>query len=345
MSRDARSWSQAEQERVRRLAVAAVVEQGLSVVAAAGLFGVSRQTVSGWVNEFRRAGAGALAAGRRGRRAGEQQALPPWMQGQLVQTIRGHNPDQLRLPFFLWTREAVRELIRTRYGIVLAVTTVGQYLRRWGFTPQKPVQRAFEQNPVAVARWLEREYPAIRAQAKREGAQILWADEMGLRSDQAAGRSYAPRGRTPVVGKTGQRFGCNVIQAISNRGELCFCVFEGRFTQAVYLDFLKRLLKHAGGRKLHLIVDGHPVHRGKKVNAWLAERPALIEVHRLPSYSPELNPAELLNNDTKHAALTRRRPRDPDELLDGTRSHLHRRQKQPHVIRNFFHHPQVAYAA
>lgn len=330
---------------MRRLAVAAVLGQGMSVVAAARAFGVSRQTVSGWVNEFRRRGEGALAAGRRGRRPGEQQLLPAWMQGQLVQTIRGHNPDQLRLPFFLWTREAVRELIRRRYGIVLALTTVGRYLRRWGFTPQRPVQRAFEQSPAAVARWLERDYPAIKAQAKKEGAQILWGDEMGLRSDQAAGRSYAPRGRTPVVGKSGQRFGCNVIQAIGNRGELCFSVFEGHFSQAVYLDFLKRLLKQAAGRKLHLVVDGHPVHRGKKVNAWLGERAELIQVHQLPGYSPELNPAELLNNDTKHAALTRRRPRDPDELLDGTRSHLHRRQKQPHVIRSFFQHPDVYYAA
>lgn len=338
-------WSQVEQERVRRLAVVAVVEQGMSVAAAGRVFGVSRQTVSGWVNGFRRQGESALAAGQRGRRAGEQLALPPWMQGQLVQTIRGHNPDQLRLPFFLWTREAVRELIRTRYGVELALTTVGQYLARWGFTPQKPVQRAFEQDPVAVRRWLEREYPAIEARAKREGARILWADEMGLRSDQAAGRSFAPRGRTPVVGKTGTRFGCNVIQAVSNRGELCFRVFEGSFTQSIYRDFIKRLLKQAGGRKLYLIVDGHPVHRGKNVNAWLAEQTELIEVHRLPGYSPELNPAELLNNDTKHAALTRRRPRDPDELIDGTRSHLHRRQKQPHVIRNFFHHPDVAYAA
>ena len=264
----------------------------MSVAGAGRVFGISRQTVSGWVNGFRRQGELALAAGRRGRRAGEQQALPPWMQGQLVQTIRGSNPDQLRLPFFLWTREAVRELIRSRYGIELALTTVGQYLKRWGFTPQKPVQRAFEQNPAAVARWLEREYPAIEARAKREGARVLWADEMGLRSDQAAGRSYAPRGRTPVVGKTGRRFGCNVIQALSNRGELCFRVFEGSFTQTVYRDFLKRLLKQAAGRKLYLIVDGHPVHRGKNVNAWLAERTELIEVHRLPGYSPELNPAE-----------------------------------------------------
>jgi transposase len=198
-------WSQAEQERVRRLAVAAVVEQGMSVAAAGRVFGVSRQTVSGWVNGFRRQGEPALTAGQRGRRAGEQQALALWMQGQLVQTIRGHNPDQLRLPFFLWTREAVRELIRSRYGIELALTTVGQYLKRWGFTPQKPVQRAFEQNPVAVARWLEREYPAIEARAKtgRRPDPLGRRDGPALRP--AAGRSYAPRGRTPVVGRSPSR--------------------------------------------------------------------------------------------------------------------------------------------
>ena len=267
------------------------------------------------------------------------------MQAQIVKSIREKNPDQLRLPFFLWTRQAVGDLIWTRYGIRLAPRTVGDYLRRWGFSPQKPVRRAFEQSDVSVARWLAEQYPAIAARAKREGAQILWADEMGLRSDQAAGRSYAPKGQTPIVYRSGRRFGCNVIQAISNRGELCFRVFEGRFNGPLFLDFLRRLVKQADGRKIHLIIDGHPAHRAKLVRDWALANSALIELHYLPSYSPELNPAELLNNDTKHAALTRRRPRDPDELLADTRSHLHRRQKQPHLIRAFFRHPDVAYAA
>jgi transposase len=342
---DARSWSQVEQERVRRLAVVAVVERGVRVAEAARVFGVSRQSVSLWVSRFRAAGVGSLAAGRRGRRPGEQQLLAPWMQAQIVRSIREKNPDQLRLPFFLWTRQAVADLVWQRYGIRLAPRTVGDYLKRWGFTPQKPVRRAFEQNDQAVARWLAEQYPRLAARAKREGAQILWADEMGLRSDQAAGRSYAPKGQTPVVYRSGRRFGCNVIQAIGNRGELCFRVFEGRFSGPLFLDFLKRLSKHAAGRKVHVIVDGHPAHRAKLVRDWAAQNAALIELHYLPSYSPELNPAELLNNDTKHAALTRRRPRDPDELIADTRSHLHRRQKQPKVIRAFFHQPQVAYAA
>ena len=174
---------------------------------------------------------------------------------------------------------------------------------------------------------------------------ILWGDEMGLRSDHAAGRSFAPRGKTPVVRKTGKRFGCNLIQAISNRGQLSFRVFEGRFTQELFIDFLARLVKNARGKKLHLIVDGHPAHRGRKAAAWLEERTHLIEVHLLPGYSPELNPAEYLNNDTKHAILAKQRPADKDALLGATRRHLHRRQKQPAVISSFFRHPDIAYAA
>jgi transposase len=341
---DARSWSQQEQERTRRRAVAAVLEQGLSQRQAARLYGVHENTVSKWVRAARSAGSEVLAAGRRGRRPGEQLALSGRQQAVIVRLIRDKNPDQLRLPFALWTREAVRDLIERRYGIRLAIRTVGDYLRRWGFTPQKPIQRAYERDPAAVERWLQREYPALRRRAKREGALILWGDEMGLRSDDARGRSYAPQGKTPVIGKAGRRFGCNVIQAVGNRGELWFRVFAGRFSQDVFIDFLKRLLKTAGGRKLILIVDGHPGHRGRKARTFIETRADLLEVVYLPGYSPDLNPAEYVNNDTKHGVLTQR-PANKDKLLGATRRHLHRRQKQPHVVQNFFRHPSVAYAA
>lgn len=341
---DARSWSQQEQERTRRRAVAAVLDEGRRQAEVARLFGVHPNTVSKWVRAARAGGDKALRAGLRGRRPGEQLALTVRQQAWLVKTIRGKNPDQLKLPFALWTREAVRDLIERRYGIRLAIRTVGDYLRRWGFTPQKPIQRAYERNPTAVAAWLEREYPRLRARAKREGALILWGDEMGLRSDDARGRSYAPRGATPVIGKTGRRFGCNVIQAVGNRGELWFRVFAGRFTQEVFIDFCRRLVKTARGRKLILIVDGHPGHRGRKARDFINARAELLEVVYLPGYSPDLNPAEYLNNDTKHGVLTKR-PTTPDTLVGATRQHLHRRQKQPQVVQSFFHHPSVAYAA
>lgn len=344
MAADARSWSQGEQERTRRRAVAAVLDRGMQQAEAARLFGVHANTVSKWVRAARADGREALAAGRRGRRAGEQMALAPWQQAQIVKTIREKNPDQLRLPFALWTREAIRDLIVRRFGVRLAIRTVGDYLRRWGFTPQKPIQRAYERDPAAVARWLETAYPALRARAKREHALILWGDEMGLRSDDARGRSYAPKGETPVVGKAGRRFGCNVIQAVGNRGELWFRVFAGRFTQDVFIDFLRRLLKTARGRKLILVVDGHPGHRGRKARAFIEQRTELLEVVYLPGYSPDLNPAEYLNNDTKHGVLSQR-PATPDRLVGAARRHLHRRQKQPSIVEGFFRHPSVAYAA
>src|SRR5712691_10573061 len=173
---DARSWSQAEQARVRRLAVEAVL-RGQTQAAVARTFGVWPQAVGRWVKAYREGGPEALGAHKRGRRAGEQLALAPPQQAQIARAIREKNPDQLRLPFFLWTREAVRDLIERRFGVRLALTTVGRYLRSWGFTPQRPVRRAFEQDRAAVARWLASEYPAIARRAKREGAQILWGDE------------------------------------------------------------------------------------------------------------------------------------------------------------------------
>jgi transposase len=259
--------------------------------------------------------------------------------------VRESTPDQLGLPGFLWTREAVAELIMQRYGLGLARTTVGGYLRGWGFSPQRPQRRALEQNPAAVARWLATEFPAIRARAKREGGVVLWLDEMGVRSDAAAGRSWAPVGQTPVIKRTGKRFRVNTISAISNAGMLRFRLFVGSFTGAVFIDFLGRLLRDCGGRKVHLILDGHPVHRAKLVSAWVGRHADRIELHFLPGYSPELNPVELFNHDVKANAAGRRRPRSADELREELHGYLRRRQRQPQVLVRFFDHPTTRYAA
>lgn len=322
-----------------------MIDQGKSQTEAARLLGVSRQSVHRWVAAYRTGGARSLAAGRRGRRPREQMVLTERQQRAICQTIQSKHPDQLRLPGFLWTRALVGELIARRYGMRLAPTTVGAYLRRWGFSPQKPVRRAFEQDPEAVRTWVEEIYPAIAARAKREKALILWGDEMGLRSDHTAGRAWSPRGQTPVVPGTGQRFGANVISALSNRGQLYFMVFSGRCNADLFISFCRRLIKQMSGRKVYLIVDGHPAHRAKKVKTFVAAHEALIELHFLPPYSPELNPDELLNQDVKTNALGRRRPRNRDELIADTRAHLRRRQRQPQVVASFFEEEHVRYAA
>ena len=227
----------------------ALVGEGRSQTEVAGLLDVSRQSVSEWVRAQRLGGDQALTAGKRGRRPGEKTALTPSQQAQIAKAIREKNPDQLKLPGFLWTRALVCELIDRRYGIRVAEKTAGRYLRLWGFSPQKPARRAFEQNPEIVKRWLDERYPAIKERAHREKSLILWADEMGLRSDHTAGRSWSPVGKTPVIEGTGQRFGANVISAISNKGHLSFRVFKEKFVAAVFIDFLGRLVRQSKGRR------------------------------------------------------------------------------------------------
>ena len=332
------------QAALRNRAVQAVLD-GMTQAEAARVFRVHRNAVNRWIRRYREGGWAGLAEQRRGRRPGEQPALSERQQQELIALVRESTPDQLGLAGFLWTRDAVAELLAQRYGVWLARTTVGGYLRGWGFSPQRPQRRALEQNPVAVARWLAEEFPAIRALAKREGGVVLWLDEMGIRSDAAAGRSWAPVGQTPVIKRTGKRFRVNMISAISNQGLLRFRLFTGSFTGAVFIDFLRRLLRDCQGRKVHLIVDGHPVHRAKLVSAWVGGHADRIELHVLPGYSPELNPVELLNHDVKANAAGRRQPRSAAELRDELHGYLRRRQRQPAILVRFFDHPTTRYAA
>jgi transposase len=284
----ARSLSGAAQAALRNRAVQAVLD-GMTQAEAARVFRVHPNAVNRWIRRYREGGFPGLAEQRRGRRPGEQPALAAPQQQEVIALVRDSTPDQLGLAGFLWTRDAVAELIGQRYGLWLARTTVGGYLRGWGFSPQRPQHRALEQNPVAVARWLAEEFPTIRARARREGGMVLWLDEMGVGSDAATGRSWAPVGKTPVIKGTGKRFRVNMLSAISNQGLLRFGLVVGSFTGAVFLDFLRRLLRDCEGRKVHLIVDGHPVHRAKLVSAFIGRHTERIELHFLPGYSPELN--------------------------------------------------------
>lgn len=340
--RDARRISSAAQEDLRRRAVAAV-KSGMTQAAVSTVFGVSAKTVWRWVNAFDRNGNRALQAGRRGRRAGEQKALTPRQETRVRRAVLGKTPDQVALPGLVWTRPQVRDLIRLWYGVSLSLVTIGKYLRSWRLSPQKPIRKAYEQNPQAVARWLEVDYPAIAKRAKKEKAVILWLDQTGLRSDAAVGTTWAPVGKTPVVAKTGKRFGINVMAAISNKGELYFTCYEGSLNGLVFLAYLKRLTAHLN-RKIHLIVDGHPAHRRACVRDWLAEHADSIEMHFLPGYSPELNPVEILNRDIKrHTAQAN--PASPAQLTAAATSHLRRRQNQPHAVKAFFRKAEVRYAA
>lgn len=326
---DARSLSPEAQQALRERVVHAVVEEGKSVAEAARLAGVHRSTASGWVNAFRRGGEDALAAKKRGRPKG--QLLGEDRAEELLADIRAHTPEEMGLAEALWTREAVGDLARCRYGLDRSRWVWGRWLKAQGFTPQKPARRAVEQDPEAVRRWLEEDYPRIEAEAKAEGAEVHWLDEAGLRSDCQAGRGYAPEGQTPVAPVSGNRFGVNFVATLTNLGVMRFMVYAGSLTQAVFIAFLSRLIGSAG-RKVYLILDGHPAHRGKKVREWVAARAERVRLVYLPAYSPELNPVELLNNDVKANAQRSGRAGDGEELAEKLRSYLRATQRVARLV-------------
>lgn len=341
---DARRLSIEQQEELRRRVAQMVVKQGMTVTGAAKLMGVSRRNASRWVKLYRKGGAKALRQGRRGRRMGSKRRLTLRQERVVQRMIVNKVPTQLQFPYALWTRQAIIDAVQQRYGIRLPVRTMGEYLKRWKFTPQRPLRRAYERDPQRVAAWLKKEYPRIRAQAKAEKAEILWADETGISTDDHRGRGYAPQGQTPVVEHPGYRTSASMISAISNRGLVRFMIYRGGMTSGTFVKFLQRLLTNASA-KIFLIVDNLTAHHSRTVTAWVENNRTKIQLFFLPPYAPELNPTEYLNNDLKQSIRSKPVPGSFRQLASSARKRLRKLQATPTHVQKFFHHPAVAYAA
>src|SRR5215218_2254661 len=332
----------AQEERRRR--VIGLRQSGMTYQEIADLVGLSPTGVLNICHRFAAEGAKGLVSKPRGRKPGEQRLLDAAQEAEVQELIRRHAPDELDLPFALWNRAAVRMLIARHCGVELAVRTAGKYLARWGFTAQKPIRRAYEQDPAAVRRWLRRDYPAIVARAKQARGTIFWGDETGLRSDDGRGRGYAPRGRTPLVRVCHKRAGLSLISAVTNRGELRWTVVEGAVNAPTLIRFLARLIRDVRC-KIFLILDRLKAHRARLTRDWLAEHRAEIEVSYLPSYSPDLNPDEGVHADLKQAVPRRAPARSQQRLKRATVGHMRSLSKRPARIRAIFQHQQFRYAA
>ena len=328
----------------RRVQVIRLRKAGRTLDEIAQLTGLSKTGVFNICKRHDAGGAKALHDAPTGRQVGDKRLLSAEQEAQVQSLIMDKTPDQLKLPYALWTRGAVAELIEQRFGIRLPVRTMGLYLARWGFTPQKPMKKAYEQSPAAVQKWLEQDYPVIAARAKAEGAEIHWGDESGLRSDDVRGRGFAPKGHTPVIRVNSKRHGLSVISTVTNKGQMRWRIFDGALNTDILIDFLRRLIKGAN-KKLFLILDNLRVHHAKPVKAWLAEHADVIEVFYLPSYSPELNPDEMANADIKQAVTKLAPARTKLQLVKATARHLRSVQRQPDRIRKYFEHGPVRYAA
>jgi transposase len=325
-----------------RTRVTAAVRGGMSQSEAARVFGVHRSAVNRWC-QVAADGPDALRPRRRGRKP-TGGPLTPHRQATLLGAIRDRHPDDLGLSDALWAREAVAEYAAGRFGVERSRYVWGRWLRRNGFTPQRPARRAYQQGPEDLARWRAEVYPGIKAEAKRCEAEVHWLDETGLRTDHTPGTGYAPRGRPPVARVSGRPYRVNVIRTLTNAGAVRFSVFAGKFTAAVCLGFLRRLLRSTTGM-IFLILDGHPVHRSGKVRRWAERHAGRIRLYFLPPYGPELDPTEYLNHAVKGTAPRVRRARGKAELAGQVRTYLRVVQQRPHMARRFFEAEAVSYAA
>jgi len=340
---DFRTLSKDARDALRRRGIH-ILKKGLTQVEVADILGVRISTVCKWNQAYQANGLKGISEKTRGRKEGLKRTLSYEQEKEIQRDIIDRHPEQLKLSFALWTRAAVCELIYTKYRIRMPIRTVGEYLKRWGFTPKKPVKLAYEQQPEKVREWLDIEYPRIKKQAKRENALIHWGDETGVNSESYVSRGYSPKGVKAVVKTSGKRFSISMISGITNEGQVSYMIYRGALVTETLLEFLRRLIRYAK-RKIYLILDNLKVHHAKRVQRWVQKHSDKIELFFLPPYTPEHNPDEYLNQDVKLEMSKRPKPRSEEQLKSILKSHMCKNQRNKEKIQNFFNHPKVQYAS
>jgi transposase len=340
---DARQLSD-EALQLLRLRALRGIELGYSEVKLAELLGVCNETISRWWTAYAAEGLASLPGNRSGRPLGSGRFLSDQQAQHIQEQIDNNSPQQLGIAHALWTRRAVRDLIRKECSIVLAERTVGHYLRRWGYTPKKPQRHARKQNPDEVQKWLAETYPAIEAQAARENAEILWTDEVGVDADHHPGKGYAREGERATMTVPGPHIRVNQITTISNEGTVRFMTYKGMMNAVTFLLFLMRLVE-GSSRKILLIADRLQAHKTPEVLAWLEEHKDQIEVFYLPAYAPERNPVEYLNDDLKGAVNETGLPENRGALYAHLMTFMDHLLRMPKHVVSYFLNPKVLYAA
>jgi len=285
-----------------------------------------------------------LTVKKRGIKFGEGRSLTPSQETEIQNIIKDKYPDQLKFDFALWTREGVMKLIEKQFGMAMPVRTVGEYLKRWGYTPQKPVKYAYERDDGRVKEWREKTYKSIKRRAKRHKATIYWEDETTVKSADVRGRGYAPRGKTPVVRGIKLKENISMVSAINNQGKVMLKIYEGGVNSEKFIEFMEKLIKYRKN-KIFLIADEASAHKSNMTKKWLEAHKERIELYYLPPYSPDLNPDEHTNADLKYGVGSKHPKRDKESLRKAAEEHMMMLEKSPKRIKKYFRDPAIRYAA
>jgi transposase len=320
------------------------IELGYSETALAELLGVCRETICRWWTTYVSGGLDALPQGRPGRPLDSGRLLSDEQATRIKTLIDENTPEKLGIASPLWTRRAVRDLIRKEFGIDLAERTVGEYLRRWNYTPKKPERHPRKQDPEEVKKWLEETYPAIEKRAVKEDAEIHWCDETGAVADHHPGTSYSPKGQPATMAVPRPHIRMNQISSITNEGTVRFMTYKGRMNTSLFLAFLNRLLRTVT-KKVFLIADRLDAHDNDDVEAWVEAHKDRIAIFYLPKYSPELNPVEYMNNDMKENINKEGLPNDMETLRSRMQRFMRKLQYVSGHVISYFLHPSAQYAS
>jgi transposase len=340
MKRDGRGFDHRTLEAIRLMAVERVGEgeRPSSVVAS---FGFNRTTIYKWIRAAATPGMG-LKALCSTPATGRPRSLTPRQERQVFGWINGRDPRQYGLDFGLWTRSVVASLIERKFGLRLGVTAIGALLAKLGLTPQKPLQRAYQRDPQAIERWQRESFPAIARQAKASGGEVYFWDESGFRADAVHGKTWGVKGQTPVVERPGQRQSISAASAVNARGGFWYCTYQGGLNAELFVTLLRKMMRHRS-KPVHLVVDGLPAHKTALVNAYVASTNAMLTLHILPGYAPELNPDELVWSHMKRTGVARAPLRQGEKLQEKIEAQLGAIKRAPRLVRSFFRVPSVAY--
>ncbi|MBT9136905.1 MAG: hypothetical protein DDT34_01991 [Firmicutes bacterium] len=302
-------------------------------------YGMCRTTIYKWLRIIKRRGLDALKARKH---PGPKSALTPRQKLQVRRWITGKDPRQYSFDFGLWTRRIVAELIEEKFSIQLGITAVGRLLYELDITPQKPLRRAYERDPVAIMRWKTEVFPALRMRAKCNGAVICFLDEAGVRSDQVLGRTWGLRGQTPEVATSGKRQSVSAISVVNALGAFWYEVYGERLNATRFVMLLRHFMRN---RKIavFLVLDRHPAHIAKQVAEYVQSLQGRLELHFLPGYAPELNPDEFVWSYIKKQGVSKKPLRKNESLRTRVMSDLADVKSKPALVRSFFNAESVAY--
>lgn len=340
MRHDGRTLDHATLEAIRKMAVQRVREgeRPSDVIAS---YGMHRCTIYGWLKAARGRGKGLKALVAKPA-TGRPRKLTAAQERQVFRWINGKNPRQYGFDFGLWTRQIVCELILHKFGVSLSLASIGALLARLGLTAQKPLQQAYQRDPVAVAHWQRETYPQIVRQAKRGKAEIYFWDESGFRADAVQGRIWGVKGETPVVPVPGQRQAISAASAVNSKGGFWFATYSGGLNGERFVELLRGMMR-GRRRPIHLVLDGLPAHRTKAVRTYVDSLKGQLTLHFLPGYAPDLNPDELVWSHAKRTGVARSPLRTGEKLADRVHAQLSDIAARPELVRSFFRHPSVAY--